>query len=161
MLEGHSGTATTDREYGEKEVDWAWENAAAVVAKYEKFKVYQKSVDARKPNIQFVKALKNSLTAVLPRSGRIRANCSYTEFNNTPFQGLLSDIANSAWFNLTRNGFQVPCVVHDEFVVQVDEGNCEEEARRVDQLMIGAAKHYCPGVKMGVDGHFSKYWGKG
>jgi DNA polymerase I-like protein with 3'-5' exonuclease and polymerase domains len=60
--------------------------------------------------------------AVTP-TGRVRANCTYTEARNAPFQGLAADAAKLALFELERRGFRVVAFVHDEILIEVPTGS--------------------------------------
>lgn len=96
-------------------------------------------------------------------TGRIRSGVGYTEAHNTPFQGLASDGAKLACFELVRAGYRLVGFVHDEFIIEVPiEANHTEEAKRVEQIVcdgMGAAINGA--VPVGVEFALSTCWSKG
>ena len=72
-------------------------------------------------------------------TGRVRTGIGYTEGRNTPFQGLASDGAKLACFDLLRARYKVIGFVHDEFVIELPvEADHAREARRIEQIVCDA-----------------------
>jgi DNA polymerase I len=78
------------------------------------------------------------------RSGRIRGGVKFTSAANGHFQGLAADGAKSAMWLITRDcykpgsplyGSHIAFFLHDEFIVEVPEGNATAAARRMTELM--------------------------
>jgi hypothetical protein len=69
-------------------------------------------------------------------TGRLRAGVGYTDGKNTPFQSLPADGGKLALWNLLYAGFDVYGFIHDEILVQLPETNAEEQARKIEQLMV-------------------------
>jgi hypothetical protein len=51
-------------------------------------------------------------------TGRVRAETRYGEYRNTKFQGLASDGAKIALWNLTKAGYRIVAFMHDEVLVE-------------------------------------------
>jgi len=78
--------------------------------------------------------------AVTP-TGRVRANVSYTEARNNPFQGLAADGAKLALFELVRRGYRVVAFIHDEFVIELPvESDHTVEAQRIERIVCDAMR---------------------
>ena len=103
---------------------------------------------------------KRSLTAVVKRTGRIRANCGFCDFNNNAFQGLLADISIHGFFDLHKEGIRVVHAVHDEIVAEVPAEEAESYQKRIEKILIKAAKTLCPDVEMRVDSGIRNKWEK-
>ena len=103
---------------------------------------------------------KRSLTAVVKRTGRIRANCGFCDFNNNAFQGLLADISVRGFFDLHKEGIRVVHAVHDEIVAEVPAKEAESYQKRIESILIKAAKTLCPDVEMRVDSGIRGKWEK-
>lgn len=71
---------------------------------------------------------KNAVTT----TGRVRAQCTYTQSRNTPFQGLASDGAKLALYRLVKEKIKVCAFIHDEVVCEVES---EEEAQKAKRIM--------------------------
>lgn len=79
-------------------------------------------------------------------TGRVRGYAQYTEARNTPFQGLTSDGAKLACYDLMRQGFSVVAFIHDEFVVEIEQGpDMERHAQHIEQIACDAMRSvlYC------------------
>lgn len=104
-----------------------------------------------------------SYEVAVPPTGRLRANVVYTEARNTPFQGLASDGAKIACFELLRAGYRVVGFIHDEFIIELPvEANHAHEAKRIEQIVcdgMGAAINGA--VPVGVEFALSTCWSKG
>jgi hypothetical protein len=86
-------------------------------------------------------------------SGRLRSGVRFTNGCNTLFQGLGSDIAKAAGFDIARScyiGSMSPArmilFVHDEFVLEAPTPMAEFIGSELRRLMIEAAKPWLPDV---------------
>jgi hypothetical protein len=95
-------------------------------------------------------------------TGRIRAGCIFTEARNTPFQGLASDGAKIALFELVRAGYRVVAFVHDEFVIELPAGGDHaDEAQRVEAMVCSAMSSVVNGtVPVKAEYVLSTCWSK-
>ncbi len=74
--------------------------------------------------------------AVATLTGRIRAAPTFPQARNTPFQGLASDGAKLALFELARAGYRVVAFLHDEVLVELPaDADHDAEAKRVVRIM--------------------------
>lgn len=68
-------------------------------------------------------------------TGRVRADTEYGEYRNTKFQGLASDGAKLALWNLTRAGYRIVAFIHDEILIESpltqEESSVEREVQRI------------------------------
>ena len=91
-------------------------------------------------------------------TGRIRANASYCAVANTPFQGLGSDMAKTAMYDLMKENYHISLFVHDEYIAEE-----KEDKHRFDKMckiMINAGKHIAPDLKIDVEGEMVPKWVK-
>jgi len=100
-------------------------------------------------------------TVVVRPFGRIRANCEFTTYHNTPFQGMAADGCKLALCNLTDAGFRVVGFVHDEFLVEVPENaDLKAATQQIEQIMISSMKVVCPDVRIAVESAAMYRWSK-
>ncbi len=108
---------------------------------------------------------------ILPRSGRVRGGCGYTDGCNTIFQGSGSDVANAAGFLISRAcyadpssplyGSRIVNFVHDEFIVETPEGpGAAAAAEELSRLMVAAAADWIPNVKIEAEPLLMASWSK-
>jgi DNA polymerase I-like protein with 3'-5' exonuclease and polymerase domains len=91
-------------------------------------------------------------------TGRARANTSYCAVANTPFQGLGSDMAKLALYNLDKNGFKVVNFIHDEVIIEAPKRiNRYKEACNI---MVEAGSIIAPDMLIEVEGGKSDRWKK-
>jgi DNA polymerase family A len=76
--------------------------------------------------------------SVATLTGRVRAGVLYTEEKNTPFQSLAADGGKRALWKLLYAGYDLYGFVHDEILVQLPAATAEQDARRVEQIMVRA-----------------------
>lgn len=98
-------------------------------------------------------------------SGRIAANCSYTQARNFVFQGLAADGAKRALFYLERAGFKVVAFIHDEVIVEVpcqgpEDGSLESVGQQIETIMIDGMRHFTPDVAVKVEWYAADRWSK-
>ena len=94
-------------------------------------------------------------------TGRIRANCSYTQSRNNVFQGLAADGGKKALFRLIKEGFRVVNYVHDEFVVEVpDNESLRSSVHGIESILISEMRQVCPDVRISVQVSISDCWQK-
>lgn len=85
-------------------------------------------------------------------TGRIRSNCGYCEEKNTPFQGLASDGAKIALYNLIiKKGLKVVGFVHDEIVTECTTKDVEEVLKIQEEVMISSMQEVVPDVLITVE----------
>lgn len=66
-------------------------------------------------------------------TGRMRADCTYTAFLNTSFQGLAADGAKIAMWELQKAGFKIVGFCHDEVVIE--SRNPEKDVAICEKIM--------------------------
>ncbi len=102
-----------------------------------------------------------SKVSVETLTGRIRANCTYTQARNNPFQGLAADGGKHALYRLIKEGFRVVNYVHDEFVVEVpDDATLKSKAHAIETIMIEEMQRVCPDVRISVQTAIASCWSK-
>ncbi len=76
----------------------------------------------------------NGVVATL--TGRIRADASFTQARNTPFQGLAADGAKLALFRLVAAGYRVVAFIHDEVLIELPaDADHTAKAKEIDTIM--------------------------
>jgi DNA polymerase-1 len=98
-------------------------------------------------------------------SGRIAAKSTYCQARNFVFQGLASDGAKRALFNLERAGLRTVAFIHDEVIVEVpyggnDDVSLESQGRQIETIMIDSMRHFTPDVAVKVEWFASDRWSK-
>ena len=98
--------------------------------------------------------------AITP-SGRVRADCSYCESRNTPFQGAAADGAKLALYDLVVAGYRVVAFIHDEVLVEVPETqDYRPVAEDISRTMVDAMKKICPDVAVSTEYAVMRRWSK-
>ena len=98
---------------------------------------------------------------VFTLTGRLRANATYTARHNTVFQGLASDGAKLALWQLWRAGYRTVNFVHDEMLVEVPESDdLKTHAERIRELMIEGMREVVPDVRVDVEYAAAHRWHK-
>ena len=78
-----------------------------------------------------------------------------------PFQGLASDGAKLALYELNRAGYRVVAFIHDEVLVEVPErDDYREPAEDISRIMIAAMKQVCPDVEIRTEFAVMRRWDK-
>jgi hypothetical protein len=100
-------------------------------------------------------------------SGRRRANITYTTTCNTFFQGLASDGAKDASFQLVQEvelgslrDWKVWNFVHDEFLLEGPEEDGPRAAQVVQRIMCEAAQRWVPDVPIKATPALMRRWSK-
>lgn len=97
----------------------------------------RETIGERKPSATVCQLLFGSRTVTL--TGRLRGGVGYTQRANTPFQGLASDGAKLAMWELLKAGHKVVAMVHDEVLVEVpltkEDPTGEKAAADVDRIL--------------------------
>lgn len=100
-------------------------------------------------------------TAACTLTGRIRADCGYTDGKNTPFQGLAADGAKEALWQLLYCGLDVRAFVHDEILVAVPKEKALTTEKQVVRLMCRAMEAVCgQGVPATAKASVDYFWRK-
>jgi DNA polymerase I len=104
------------------------------------------------------------------RSPRIRGNVGYCQACNSPFQGLAADLAKDAIWQVTRKmytdpnshlfGSRLMFFIHDELVIEVELAKVHDAAIELSNIMIEAARRWCPDVKMKTEYAAMIHWSK-
>lgn len=107
---------------------------------------------------------------VQPRSGRIRARCSYTAACSTLSQGLGADAAKRAGRELAKACYVGPSIllgsrpvafVHDQFLTEVREDDeMEAKADEICRLMKKGADFFVPDVPTTCEPVIARVWSK-
>jgi DNA polymerase-1 len=95
-----------------------------------------------------------------------RQQVSMTQRNgkNAPIQGTSADILKRALRllsdELRNTSAQIVNIIHDEIVVEVDEGESQDVAERVEKTMVAAGAEYLQTVPVKVESHIACEWTK-
>lgn len=113
----------------------------------------------------------SSFTVTLPRSGFVRAGCTFTSGCNTYFQGLAARGAKEALWLLSRAcygddlllaGCRPVAFIHDEFILEVPAHRERAHAisERVQALMIEGMRRFVPDVPIKAEPTLMARWYK-
>jgi DNA polymerase-1 len=91
---------------------------------------------------------------------RMRANTTYCQEKNTPFQGLAADGAKIALYDLIKVGYKVVGFVHDEIITEVDTDKAEELLDLQEHIMVVSMKSVVPDVDVAVESTISREYCK-
>jgi DNA polymerase I len=95
-----------------------------------------------------------------------RQQISMTQRNgkNAPIQGTSADILKRALRllsdELRDTSAQIVNIIHDEIVVEVNQGEAESVAAKVERAMISAGEEYVHSVPVTVESHIASEWTK-
>ena len=144
--------------YPEILVDWVWGTVAT--AEFNGREKFEDAIRNREGSEKLLRAAMSFQTVVLP-SGMIRANCSYCQKLNGPFQGLVAWGAKRALWNLHKAGFRVTAFIHDEVLVELPiDADHLVLARQVQKIMIGSMSTVIPDVKINAGFALMDRWHK-
>jgi len=83
---------------------------------------------------------------------------------NAPIQGTSADILKRALRllndELRDTSARIVNIIHDEIVVEVDEGEAEDAAEKVERLMCAAGEEYVKSVPVKVETMIAREWAK-
>lgn len=110
-------------------------------------------------------------SVTLPRSGFVRAGCTFTSGCNTYFQGLAARGAKEAGWLLARacygndqvlSGCRIVAFIHDEFILEVPahRERAHAASERVQQLMVEGMKRFVPDVPVQAEPTLMARWYK-
>lgn len=118
-----------------------------------------------------VEAAVESGRAIQEGSRRVRGGVGYTDCANTYFQGLVSDGAKRALFEVVRACFMVPSsplygarpvlFVHDEIICEVREAQAPAAADELARVMVQNMNKHLQHLTMSADAWASRVWRKG
>src|SRR5229473_1025212 len=95
-----------------------------------------------------------------------RQQVSMTQRNgkNAPIQGTSADILKRALrllnYELRNTSGKIVNIIHDEIVVEVDESESEEVAKKVERAMVTAGEEYVQTVPVKVEFQIAREWAK-
>src|SRR5689334_24385924 len=95
-----------------------------------------------------------------------RQQISMTQRNgkNAPIQGTSADILKRALRllndELRATSAKIVNIIHDEIVVEVDEGEADQVAQTVEQAMVAAGEEYLQSVPVKVESQIATEWTK-
>ena len=115
----------------------------------------------REPSLQLMRIL--FWDNVKTTTGRIRGKVSFTQGKNTPFQGLAIDGAKRAIWRLTRLGYNVLFLIHDEIGVEIkDLGGYAslDTVKDICRIMCEEMRYVTGKVPVDVDFVVNKKWKK-
>lgn len=92
---------------------------------------------------QFFKAPYKAQGTFISKSGFIRANCSYTAWLNTHFQGEAAEGAKIALYLCFKAGLPLVAFIHDEIMIEVPEECADEKLKELQEYMISGMKMVC------------------
>ena len=83
---------------------------------------------------------------------------------NAPIQGTSADILKRALRllsdELRETSAKIVNIIHDEIVVEVDEGESEEIAQKVESAMVAAGQEFLETVPVSVEAQIASEWTK-
>lgn len=154
---GATGTSA-GRVFSAEEVSWSWGQIAA--SRAGRMKGLSDDIAAHHGSHDLQRAIQPGYTAAVP-TGRLRADCTYTESRNWPFQALAADGAKLALYELIRAGYRVVAFIHDEVLVEIPEtADLTAAAKDVERRMVDAMRWVCPDVEIRVEYAAMRRWNK-
>jgi DNA polymerase I-like protein with 3'-5' exonuclease and polymerase domains len=93
-------------------------------------------------------------------TGRKRANCTYTAYLNTCFQGLCADGLKLAMYELDKTGFRIALECHDEIVCELPKHNAEKKLQEMQDIMVREMQKVIPDVRVSVEGDLHECYTK-
>lgn len=103
------------------------------------------------------------------RVPRLRSNCTYTSACNSYFQGLASDGAKAALFEVARSQFtkgtplwnsRSVAFVHDEILMEAPEDRAHEAAMELQRIMEEQFNRFVPDCPTQAEPTMMRYWSK-
>lgn len=93
-------------------------------------------------------------------TGRVRADCTYTAYLNTGFQGLAADGIKIAMYYLDFQGVDVVAMIHDELVSEVPNSLVDKYVAIQENIMIKGMRQVIPDVEVKVETQIAKQYCK-
>jgi len=146
------------REFSAEEIDWAWDQIDRGPAS--RYKITREAVETHQGSRRLQRLIVPGTTVSIP-TGRVKSDCRYNQEKNWPFQGLASDGAKLALYELNRAGYRVVAFIHDEVLVEVPErDDYREPAQDISRIMVAAMQQVCPDVKITAGFAVMRRWDK-
>lgn len=157
-VSGGACESSSGRVFSKDEIAWAWKQIAEGRAGL--VKTLAESIRLRRGSPELRRAVMPGIPAVIP-TGRIRADCSYTERHNWGFQALAADGAKLALYGLMRAGHLVVAFIHDEVLVEVPEcDDYRDVAEGISRIMVDSMRLVCSDVEIRTEYAAMKRWQK-
>ena len=96
-------------------------------------------------------------TDVYTLSGRKRADCTYTAYLNTQFQGYAADGFKLALYELTKAEYNIVAEIHDQVVIEVKNASL---MANVQKIMEDSMKTLIKDVQISTEGQILERWVK-
>lgn len=85
-------------------------------------------------------------------TGRKRAQCTYTAFLNTGFQGLAADGLKLSLYEIEKAGYEIVAEIHDQIVIECSKEDANDVLKEVSKIMVAQMKTVVPDVDVKVEG---------
>jgi len=108
--------------------------------------------------VEYYKTGNNDNHATL--TGRIRANCTYTAYLNTGFQGLSADGFKLAMYEVTKEGYTIVAEIHDQLIIEIKEEDSETSLPKIQKIMEDCMSLVIPDVNITTEGMILDRWCK-
>lgn len=113
------------------------------------------------PGFDLYRKIANKASYVQTLSGRIRTLCGFCEGKNTPFQGLASDGAKLAMYDLYAKGYRLVNFIHDEFVIEIPKmEDYKDVAIDIRDTVVSGMKKVVPDVLIKTEWFIGDRWYK-
>ncbi|MBL7077518.1 MAG: hypothetical protein ISS31_08595 [Kiritimatiellae bacterium] len=157
-IAGGARATSNGREFSAEEMDWAWQQIQE--SRAGRIRKYADAIACRQGSAELQRAIVPGFTVGI-HTGRLRANCTFTESRNWPFQALSADGAKLALYDLIRADYRVVAFVHDEALVEVPEtDDYRPVAETISNIMITAMQRVCPDVAIRTEYAVMRRWSK-
>lgn len=151
IIGGETTSKKSDRPYSQDLLDWAFNTILPQLCP-ECVGVAQGSAELK------AEVLRESVTT---KTGRIRANATYCQARNTPFQGLAADGAKIALYRLIRAYYRVVNFIHDEYLIEIPvDSDFNAVGANVQAVIIEAMHTVVPDVKIKAEWSVTDRWYK-
>jgi hypothetical protein len=140
------------RPYSAEELTYFWD-AARPLAEHFKPKLAAK-LACREADPALKRAARDwaGRRPVFTATGRLRANATFCASRNTIFQGLSADGAILGLWKVWRAGYTIVDFVHDQVVVEVENGGrVYEDVAALEKLMTAGMKEVIPDMRVRVE----------
>lgn len=159
IINGEQMTKSTGRAFTDEEKSWAFDILKN--AKFPNKKEFTSKIKNHEGSRSLYQNFIRIFNTIKFNSGRVRGNCSYTQSKNTPFQGLASDGAKEAMWELTKSGYRLVNFIHDEFIFEIPlSSNLEEVEKDLIKIIVDSMKIHVPDVDIEADAEYMINWSK-